>query len=82
MKRYIKVRKNIFVLQATAILFTILLASCQKEKDIQRDNPRIRTFEVVNIDSTGATFRGAVFGISPENGLRTAFYEYVPNLEP
>lgn len=67
MKKYTTLGKK----NVVALLFTLILSfqliSCQKEIDNQRDYPRVKTLDVVNIDSTGATFRGEFIslGTSP-----------------
>jgi hypothetical protein len=50
------------------VLFTIIVAilsltDCQKEQDLSRDFPRIRTLEVSDIDGTGALFNGEIIYI-------------------
>ena len=63
MKKYITLSKKNVVILLFAVILSFQLISCQKEIDNQRDYPRIKTLDVVNIDNTGATFRGEIISL-------------------
>ena len=67
MKKYTFLREKFFVFSLLAIFFSAHLISCQDNIEGQREYPRVKTLEVVNINNSGASFRGEVesMGNSP-----------------
>jgi hypothetical protein len=67
------VKKHTFLSKKFSVSFLLTLflsahlISCQDDTEGQREYPRVKTLEVVNIDHSGATFRGEVesLGNSP-----------------
>lgn len=56
--RNIKLCAAIFIL-----VVTTLVISCKKEIETKLEYPRVETYDVQQIDSTGATFRAEVFSV-------------------
>jgi len=43
------------------VLFGIILVTCKKDSEVEREYPRVNTFEVTDITEKGATFSGNIF---------------------
>lgn len=79
MKKHTFMSKKFSVSFLLTLFLSAHLISCQDDIDGQREYPRVKTLDVVNIDSTGASFRGEIFteGNQPitEHGFVWGTYE-------
>lgn len=60
MKKYTTLGKKKIGILTFAVILSLQIASCEKDVESQREYPRIKTLDVVNIDNSGATFRGEI----------------------